>query len=523
MPGQGVLVGLAKSLEKLSSGFRINRAADDAAGLAISEGLRSQVRGNKQAVRNAQDGISVIQTAEGALNEVHSILQRMRELAVQGASDSNSSEARNNIHTELVQLKDELDRIGKVTNFNGRKLLDGKTSGANALKFQVGADGDGDNRIEVDLRDADVTAVANFDKTSRNSQVMSVKTTALVGAGANTGDLETYAIEWEGKQISFKLDKDEKLSKEKLAAALRGSGIGYVGGGVNTATSDAISDLDKANFKDKTITLTIGEHKVKLTDKDGLEGIADVKTIVDKLNQRITDEHLDKDYKLELEGTDKIKVVAKSDAAKNNQVDVKIETDATGVKVGGNAATTLLDAQVGVAHGPGYEFSVDAAGVITAKRSDGQAIDPMLSHSIVKLGKTPGTADTSIALTAFAADGATALTPDKYFGKTEKVTDELSVENHEVAQRLIGLLDHKIQAVSTARANIGAIQNRFEHTIANLNVAVENLAASESRIRDTDMAQEMMQFTRNQILSQAGTSMLAQANQVPQGVLSLLR
>ncbi|NMX04555.1 flagellin, partial [Mobiluncus mulieris] len=111
-----MLGGLAKSLEKLSSGFRINRAADDAAGLAISEGLRSQVRGNRQAVRNAQDGISVIQTAEGALNEVHSILQRMRELAVQGANDSNSPEARNNVHTELVQLRDELQRIGHVTN-----------------------------------------------------------------------------------------------------------------------------------------------------------------------------------------------------------------------------------------------------------------------------------------------------------------------------------------------------------------------------------------------------------------------
>ncbi|WP_290124401.1 hypothetical protein [Mobiluncus mulieris] len=162
MPGQGMLVGLAKSLEKLSSGFRINRAADDAAGLAISEGLRSQVRGNRQAVRNAQDGISVIQTAEGALNEVHSILQRMRELAVQGANDSNSPEARNNVHTELVQLRDELQRIGHVTNFNGRKLLDGTASGNNALNFQVGANGTVDDRIKVDLKDADVTAISQF-------------------------------------------------------------------------------------------------------------------------------------------------------------------------------------------------------------------------------------------------------------------------------------------------------------------------------------------------------------------------
>ncbi|SPX75435.1 Flagellin [Mobiluncus mulieris] len=218
-------MGLAKSLEKLSSGFRINRAADDAAGLAISEGLRSQVGGNRQAVRNAQDGISLVQTAEGALNEVHSILQRMRVLAVQGATDSNSGEARNNINTELNQLREELERIGKVTNFNGTELLNGSASGPNALKFQVGANGDVNNRITVDLHDADVTAISQFSREDKVSQVAKVTTAALTAKS-------TYTFNIEGKSFSFtpaKVDTAEAI-QAALKEALQGKGIGYVAG-----------------------------------------------------------------------------------------------------------------------------------------------------------------------------------------------------------------------------------------------------------------------------------------------------
>lgn len=256
---------MSKSLEKLSSGFRINRAADDAAGLAISEGLRSQVNGLKQASRNAQDGISVVQTAEGALTEVHAILQRVRTLTVQAGNDSNSAEARGNIGTEITSLTAELDRIAKSTNFNGTDLLTG-TAASTQLTFQVGA-----------------------------------------GASAGTNQI----------QVSL----------------------------------------------------------------------------------------------------------------------VNVESVAT---------------------------AVSAVAV-------------------------------SSAFTAASVDAA------------------------------LSAIDGQIKAVSTARANLGAVQNRFEHTINNLNVAVENLSASESRIRDTDMAEEMTKFTRSQILSQAGTAMLAQANQIPQGVLQLLQ
>ena len=338
---------LSKSLEKLSSGFRINRAADDAAGLAISEGLRSQVGGLKVAARNAQDGISVVQTAEGALTEVHSILQRVRDLAVQGANDSNNSEARANIKTESDSLISELGRIANSTNFNGTALL----NGAGTLTFQVGADGDTNSAIAVDLSSADVTGVANALKTTTQSFDFAV------AAGGNGG-------------------------------------------------------------------ITIDGEAVTLADGTSL---ADAVT----------------------------------------QINTELGAAGKATRVSANGAD-LVVSTVGVA-----AASVTGGAILT--------------------------------------------------NPTAAATSNLSFATHAESQASINAVDAQISAVSTARAELGAYQNRFEHTIKNINVAVENLSASESRIRDTDMASEMVQFTRAQILSQAGTAMLAQANQIPQGVLSLLR
>ena len=519
MPGQGVLVGLAKSLEKLSSGFRINRAADDAAGLAISEGLRSQVGGNRQAVRNAQDGISVIQTAEGALNEVHSILQRMRALAVQGANDSNDSKSRNNIKAELTQLRDELERIGKVTNFNGTKLLDGSASGSNAMKFQVGANGNVDNRIVVDFKAADVTKVSRFGGEGYASNVLEATSGKLAkGTGA---DVNKYAFNIEGKTFEVALGKDDKLS-DKLAAAVKNAGAAIVvttGDEKNAFESKDVTFAAGAVLADKTFTLQIGDNTVKYTDTNGAKG-ATVTSVVDGLQAELEKKGLTKEYRISTDGK-KIKVEALKENAP--QVAVKLTTNhttANDIKVDNvDAKGTLIDTKIGKPTGNGLKFKVDdAAGTIKITRMDGKAIDVDLDHCITKLGTTAGTGDTNIKLTV---DKKVDAAVDSNWKK--ETIDDLDVESHDQAQKLINILDDKINSVSTARSNLGAIQNRFEHTITNLNVAVENLAASESRIRDTDMAQEMMQFTRNQILSQAGTSMLAQANQVPQGVLSLLR
>ncbi|STY83444.1 flagellin N-terminal helical domain-containing protein [Mobiluncus mulieris] len=519
MPGQGVLVGLAKSLEKLSSGFRINRAADDAAGLAISEGLRSQVGGNRQAVRNAQDGISVIQTAEGALNEVHSILQRMRVLAVQGANDSNDSKSRNNIKAELVQLRDELERIGKVTNFNGTKLLDGTASGSKAMKFQVGAMGTENDRIIVDFKDADVTSISSFSTPAGAavSNINRVSTDALTN--------KKYVLDFGGKAVTLDFSAaapaDDKALRNKLAAALKDANVsGYVEGGDAKAVSSVITLDAKDNSQvGKEWKLTIDGEVLTYNT---VSGKSTPEAVAQELNQQISENNaLKGKYEFTYDQDKKTFTVEAKDDAVNKQVNVKLES--TAIKTGTTTLGTILDDKVGIASGGEFKFTVKDK-KISFERVDGKPINIDLAHAFSSVPADPTAAAGEIEkLEAFSKeDPTTALTPDKFY-MDGKLGSTLSVIDHESAQKLIDVLDTKINSVSTARANLGAIQNRFEHTITNLNVAVENLAASESRIRDTDMAQEMMQFTRNQILSQAGTSMLAQANQVPQGVLSLLR
>jgi flagellin len=357
---------LGKSLEKLSSGLRINRAADDAAGLAISEGLRSQIGGLNVAARNAQDGISVIQTAEGALTEVHTILQRIRDLAVQAGNDSNNVESRNAISTEANALVSELDRIGKSTNFNGIQLLDGSQA---ALKFQVGADGDANSQLNVSLTSANVTTIA---------------TALSVG---NTGS-------------SFAVATPNTVA----------------GNAAFTFTENGTTSL---------VTVAMGAAGAYTTHQQ----------IVDKLN---------------------------SDSGFSDKAVASVAYNASGVATGVNVKSTTGGTVATTAPGTGF---------------------------------AAGTAGSAGALNFTSAAG---------------------------AQAAILLVDNQISTVSTARADLGAIQNRFESAINTLNVSKENLTAAESRIRDTDMASEMVAYTRSNILSQAGTAMLAQANQSNQGVLQLL-
>jgi flagellin len=371
---------LSKSLEKLSSGFRINRAADDAAGLAISEGLRSQVGGLKQASRNAQDGISVVQTAEGALTESHAILQRMRDLTVQASNTGGLNEdAKKNIQAEMSELKSELTRISDTTKFNGTKLLDGAYDGT----FQVGAN---------------------------VGETINVKiSTAMGAAGLGVDDVDVTAAAQDGYVAGL------KEGDVKTAATFSKS---------TTASSVDLSTLT---------ALTVNGEDV-LADKTAA-GIA--------------------------------------------------------AAINGNSAA-----------GAAAEVDSDGNLVITATTA-GAAADTL---AISATGASLGTASEGAeAVLATAAD----------------VTANEALASG--ADQALRAIDTAIASVSTVRAELGAKQNRFDHTIKNLTVATENLSASESRIRDTDMAQEMVSFTRAQILSQAGTSMLAQANQLPQGVLSLLR
>jgi flagellin-like hook-associated protein FlgL len=364
---------MSKSLEKLSSGFRINRAADDAAGLAISEGLRSQIGGLKVAVRNTQDGISVVQTAEGALTETHSILQRMRDLSVQASNDGGlNTEAKGNIQSEIAQLKSELTRIADTTTFNGTKLLDGNFT----KTFQVGANAG--ETIQV----------------STGSTAMSALGLGVSGVSVSAGTA---------------------LSATTVQPVIGGAA------GTATITSAQLDSLDE--LKALNGTITVGNKSVDLAT-------------------------------------------------------IKL----TGATV--DAQRADLVSQLNTAFGS----ALTATGVTGA-------VDLVLTGATGAGGETAAAA-AQRAVVFSASTG---------------------------ADSAIGVIDTAIKKVSSTRADLGAIQNRFDHTINNLNVAVENLTASESRIRDADMAEEMVQYTRNQILSQAGTAMLAQANQASQGVLSLLR
>jgi flagellin len=369
---------LSKSLEKLSSGLRINRAADDAAGLAISEGLRSQVSGLKVAARNAQDGISVIQTAEGGLTETHSILQRLRDLAVQAGNDSNNADSRKAITTEAKALTDELGRISESSNFNGINLLDGSSK---SLKFQVGADGDSSSQITVDLSGASVKAVA----TALNS-----------GSTSATGS-------------SFDIDDITALT---TAAATFTSTKDGVTTAVTTGVLSAVADGSAAGYQ------SVDEYAAALG----------------------------------------------ADEAFAANFSVSVTKDANGAGIG-----------------------------IVVSAKDGGVVSVADDAAAGVVAGTAGAATTGI--------------------KFDTATN---------AQAAIKVLDTQIKNISTARADLGAVQNRFESTINTLNVSAENLTAAESRIRDTDMASEMVNYTRANILSQAGTAMLAQANQSNQGVLQLL-
>jgi len=331
----GTQNAMSTSLERLSSGLRINRAADDAAGLAISEKLRAQVGGLNQATSNAQDGISLIQTAEGALNETHSILQRMRQLAVQSSNDTNSDKDRGQIQKEVTQLNDELDRIAGATQFNGKALLDGTFSG----KFQIGANADQNLNVSITKMDASTLGIK------------AAKASAISANGAASAD---------------------------ATGALKGSFT------INTSGD----------------VLDTGGNKVG-------------------------------DY------TDTDKTVKWLDTSKTDLVFDKSAVDTAGAG----------------------SFSV---------------------------------------------------------------TDAIDVSTQAGANSALNTIDAAIDKVSGQRADLGAVQNRLQHTINSLSVASENASAAESRIRDTDMAKEMTSFTRSQILQQAGVSMLAQANQAPQSVLKLL-
>ena len=372
----------AKSAEKLSSGYKINRAGDDAAGLKISEKMRSQIRGLDKASDNAQDGISLIQTAEGALNESHSILQRMNELAVQGANDTNQSIDRDAINQELDALTEELNRISETTQFNKQNLLDGNFKDKN---LQVGANAKQKIAISIDCMNADALGLGK----------------ETVKQGGNTPTKVVY----NGMSFEYKTSM--------------------------TVGSNKTSAIDA--FK-KSISKKVGSAGNFIAQYDDTTGSIYYKATIDGKEKRFA------------------------------------------------SATTAQKS-----------YLADQKAIVEKAINDD-------FQKYVKTSKASATA-----------------------GGNGEIRNKARVDDYEAANNTITYVQNAINTVSTQRSALGALQNRLEHTVANLDNVSENTQSAESRIRDTDMASEMVQYSKNNILAQAGQSMLAQANQSTQGVLSLLQ
>jgi len=384
---------LATTIQRLSSGLRINSAKDDAAGLAISERFSTQIRGLDVAVRNANDGISLAQTAEGAMVEIGNNLQRIRELSVQSANATNSDSDRDALNAEVKQLTSEIDRVSRQTNFNGTKLLDGSFSGA---LFQVGAD---------------------------SGQTIGIN--SIVNASAN---------------------------------ALGGAKFDS-----NSITIGAVAAAANADVKITGMAIT------------GADG---------------------KSYTL-----DDIEVKAGVDEVATQKATVAAVTAAINSKMDQTGVYASVDGAAGKINLTSVQNSVGSDGTFNA------------------IGVTAGTYTGG----ATAPAGYTATTAAAGAALANKFASDLDISSVAGAQQALSIVDKALTAVNSSRADMGAIQNRFTSTIANLGTTSENLSASRSRIRDTDYAKETAELTRTQILQQAGTAMLSQANAAPQSVMSLLQ
>ena len=442
----------AKSSEKLSSGYRINRAADDAAGLTISEKMRKQIKGLDQASTNAQDGVSAVQTAEGALTEVHSMLQRMNELAVQASNGTNSKSDRQAIQDEIEQLTTEIDRVAETTKFNEIYLLKGDQG--TKKKYMTGHDAG----LVGTLTDNEKTAKFTMD-------------------ALEAGD--TYNIG--GKKYTIGSTKAE-------AGAL----------------ADEAKTAAAADNADKKITIDDATYTV---DKNGKWTDADGQTVAD-----ITDV---------IKSGSTVKYGAKSLTAMTDD-DTDGVDDADESIISAEKAYELINAELTAANNIGVvNENGDKASVATG---------------------TPANGKIAFEITKGYADVAKTLSFNLHVGADADMTNKISVDIEAMDPAYLGVkglnvaddsgiaatyavdaIADAVATVSAQRSALGAVQNRLEHTIANLDNVVENTTAAESRIRDTDMAEEMVEYSKNNILAQAGQSMLAQANQSTQGVLSLLQ
>ena len=525
---------LAKSTEKLSSGYKINRAADDAAGLSISEKMRSQIRGLNKASDNAQDGISLIQTAEGALNESHSILQRMRELSVQASNGTETDDDREAVQKEISQLQDELTRISSTTEFNTMKLLDGSLGGgssatgikvdasvsnkalqAGALKTTAATNGKYTSAGAVsaadDLSAGDTTSLTvNFlnEKGEQDSITVNLKykdaTTLVSEDGSREYTVAAGKATVEDKTKAFLAElKQTSLADDFTMVGTAADGkIEFTAKTAGTETSRILS-TSESNIKAGVFTqATATKAADTKAPADAYQSIkADVGTYDGGATTNIDD------YIFTVNGERFMYATADGVAALKSKTDY---SDVNFVKAdtvdddAANAMASLISAKTGI------NAEIDANETTTVD------LKPSVSSSTAGKGMTLQIGANEGQTMSFSIDDMSAKSLGVDGNKVDLATQD-------GAQKATTTIDAAIKKVSAQRSKLGAVQNRLEHTIANLDTASENTQTSESRIRDTDMAEEMVAYSKNNILLQAGQSMLAQANQSTQGVLSLLQ
>ena len=446
----------SKSAEKLSSGYRINRAADDAAGLSISEKMRKQIRGLDQASTNAEDGVSAVQTAEGALTEVHSMLQRMNELAVQASNGTNSQTDRDAIQSEIDQLTTEIDRVAETTKFNESYLLKGDADG-NTKKIYLEAHDAGLKGKLTDNGDGTATFVMN--------ELKAGDSVTIAGKSYTVGSTKAEAEAEFTKQVKQANDKFTVNGKEIT---------------ILDTYADKTNDNAAGKYTlDDAKALIAGGATVKFTDGTTMKVMTDA-----------TDDGVD-DNDSSVISKNKAYLLASEELLKANQIG-DTESNAKVTNTGDQAIT--------LANGDGT-FKIKLAQTEVAEK---------LNFNLHVGSDADMTNKINVNIETMSSS---------YLGiKGLNVSDDTGVS----ATYAVDAIADALQKVSDQRSSLGAVQNRLEHTIANLDNVVENTTSAESRIRDVDMAEEMVEYSKNNILAQAGQSMLAQANQATQGVLSLL-
>ncbi len=496
---------LSKSMQRLSSGLRINSAKDDAAGLAISDRMTSQIRGLNQAARNSNDGISLAQTAEGALQETTNILQRMRELAVQSANDTNSASDRSSLQSEVNQLKQEMTRIAETTEFNGKKLLDGTLSSA---QFQVGANAN--QTISFGISSAKAASLGNNSTASSNTTAnysIEAATSAATGSSANDVLAQTLTVVGkEGSQTASVADGNTAaVIAEKINAISADTGV--TASAKTTASIGGLTANGSVSFNLQGTNVVNGTTPAISINATVLSN--DLTNLVTAISEQAGNTGITATL-----SADKASIILTQASGSDIKID---DFDHSATVAGTSTSRMTLTGSAGAAvtlYDGGTSAGVTVADDTTD--ADSSTVGGEITfNSAAGFNVTSSIAASTGSLFSTGANGANVSTLSSI--------DNVDITTVTGAANAIKAVDGALTQIDNMRGELGAVQNRFESTIANLSNVSENLSAARSRILDADIAQETSAMTKNNILQQAGVAILAQANQAPQLALSLLQ